>query len=283
MAFVVSRSAMSLAADDVALSTDDQAALNRAISTAAETVRSGSHVPWRGSGDIGGAVTPGPAYSNSTGAVCDRCTDPCRSITYTVVTPQALFEYRGTRCREADNADPAVPSWATSQRDERTRYLPAVVARIPPPSNPKHNTLQMPTGPIANPTVTATTAPPPGNPATGARPPLAGSASSDIAALSNDATSWSAATEMKHFVADMQTQLKILLYYKGSIDGKFGYSTKKALSEFLSDERSSYPPTPMYEVLQLLKSASTRITRTSCNSANGNQLGSNIACGIISK
>jgi surface antigen len=281
LTFAVWRGAASFAAQEAALSVDDQQSLEQAISNVAETARSGNHVPWHGSADIGGTVIPGPAYSNATGTVCDQCTDPCRKITYTVVTPQALFEYRGARCRQTDNSNPAVSIWVKRQSDRQTRYLPAVVASTSPPTNGEQAPITGPpatAGQGSDSNASATVVAPTTNGAAGALPPPIPAVSPDTVALEG-----AAAAEMRRFVMDMQTQLTSLLYYHGPIDGKFGNSTKQALSAFLADERSSYSPTPMYEVLQLLKSASARIVRTACNTVSGNQLGPDVACGTISE
>jgi len=260
--FAILGSAISFAAQEVALSAADQLSLDQAISSAAETVRSGSRVSWQGSVDIGGTITPGPAYSNATGAVCDECTDPCRRVSYTIVSPQALAEYRGTRCRESDDTNPGASTWVKIQPDRQTRYLPVVVASNAPPSSERATVAK-------SPAIERTAA----APSAAAR--VSGADTDNVLPRPNRVASSEA------MISDMQTQLTSLLYYHGPVDGKLGLDTRQALTEFLHDERSSYRTAPLPDVLYLLKAALARVVHATCPTMAGIQAQSNIACGKI--
>lgn len=128
------------------LSGDNQQTLEQAIVNAAETARSGTHVPWHGGGDIGGVITPDRAYSSQTGAVCNGCTDPCRKVKYTVVTSQAMSNFRGVRCREATVDSGAAGTWSKPEADTQISYLPVVrdtLKKTRPPSAPPKITTKM--------------------------------------------------------------------------------------------------------------------------------------------
>lgn len=79
-------------------------------------------------------------------------------------------------------------------------------------------------------------------------------------------------------VAEVQRVLKLLLYYRGPVNGVFGDTTQSALTEFLADERSSLQAAPGTEVLGLLHVAARRPVHGTCAKPAGVPAGGHIAC-----
>lgn len=228
-----------------ALTAEDRQSLERAISLAAETARSGSRISWHGSGDIGGRITPSSAYSAATGELCDACTDPCRRIDYTVVTSAAFSEYRGARCRDPNHEDGEAAVWSLSGSDRLVRNLPAAPV-LPPPSASSE-----------------VIAPPK------SAPPV------DAGIL--------AKASRRDLVSNIQAELSKLLYYRGALDGQFGDATRRALGEFLNDERSRAIAEPNESVLQLLRAANARAIYTTCERPADTASTANMACGVVAQ
>jgi len=119
------------------VSDSDKRVLDETISTALERQRSGTQQRWYGPDGAHGTVTPQLAYSRSTGSVCDSCNDPCRRVSYTIVTQRGEAEYRGARCRVAPEDPGEAATWSLETRDELVRFKPAVIANpVPKPAAP---------------------------------------------------------------------------------------------------------------------------------------------------
>lgn len=111
-------------ADD--LSPSNRRVLDRAISRAAESQRSGTWVIWRGSGGFHGLISPGPAYSQSTRDVCTGCSDPCRTVSYTIESGAGVARYTSDRCRMIEVSDDGFPNamWPVNGTDRLLGFRP---------------------------------------------------------------------------------------------------------------------------------------------------------------
>ena len=100
---------------NIGLSASDASALETTIIASMNT-RSGTELPWHGTGDITGKVTAQPAYTRASHGPCNvQCADPCRDLTVTVFTRKAFEEYTESRCLEAG-------AWVKIGDDVQRRY-----------------------------------------------------------------------------------------------------------------------------------------------------------------
>lgn len=83
-------------------------------------------------------------------------------------------------------------------------------------------------------------------------------------------------------VSEIQRDLKALMYYRGSLDGRFTTATKKALDAFLQDERVDMQSVPSVAVLGALRTAVRRQTHGTCpKPENVEAIGLNVVCGVL--
>lgn len=115
------------------LSASNRRLLERAIGRAAETVRSGQSVTWRGQGETGGVIVMDKAISRASREVCDDCRDPCRPVRYTVVTATALSRFEGMRCRATDAG---AANWFAEGEDAQVQHLALAPIPQPPAAHP---------------------------------------------------------------------------------------------------------------------------------------------------
>jgi surface antigen len=243
------------------MSDSDRQALERAISRAAETARSGEHVPWRGAGETGGTIIMGKAFSRASRAVCDNCADPCRPLRYSIVTGADLSHFQGIRCRQNGTSS---GQWLAEGEDSEVGHLASAAPPEASPVQPASPEAQAPIPETSQPSTADSQPPQPTQP--------------DIPAPASPEPQQTDTA----LVGEMQQLLAKLRYSSEESSGEFSTATQRALAEFLLDEHSTVPATPGSDSLNLLRAAAMRSARRrACPATPESEGKSFVGCGML--
>jgi surface antigen len=244
------------------ISDGDRKALERAISRAAETARSGEHVPWRGAGETGGTIIMGKAFSRASRTVCDNCEDPCRPLRYSIVTGADLSHFQGTRCRQNGTSS---AQWLAEGTDSEVGHLASATPPETSPVQPASSEAQAPIPETSQPSTADSQTRQPTQPLTELPVPAPPEPQTDPA-----------------LIGEMQQLLAKLCYSSEEARGEFSTATQRALAEFLLDERSKVPATPNPDALNLLRAAQMRSARRrTCPATPESDGKSFVGCGTL--
>jgi hypothetical protein len=265
---------------DEDLTSSGRASLESTIGNSAEVVRSGSRISW-GTGDLGGTVEFGRAFSLASGEICSACSDPCRHVTYTVITARFMTFYEGTRCRQSTADGTAL--WIAHGDDQRTRRLASV-----PPVQPAPAVAEIPA-----PRVVAQATPDALPPAQDSLPqpqPSQPQTSQDsapqttIPGLPQQALAPGKERRderRRQLVMQVQGALRALLYLDAGSDGDYDEPTQNALRDFIDDERDGPIAGPSVHVLDLLRQSVARSAqRRACPDAPNAHGKAYVGCGL---